>query len=520
MQDEAQEGFGEEITRIEVYDDSNSKLIEIKDRESVAYFAELIGETPENAREGFTFLEKLPDDARISYHYVFLSGKKAKDIYVYENYPYISLQEKESNAVLTWELSEEDSFNLQNPQIAEEANRSGMRYLQADLNELGKSRPLIMEEEAYFTWNRGTFEGFSELEEGRFEYDLRSYDASYLDFSAQSDKLFMSSFDEATKWPEKLPPGFVPEEILEKGKNPGLGIRELHNRGINGEGVGIAVIDQALVVDHREYKDNLKLYEIYHDQSFEAQMHGPAVASIAVGKTVGVAPNASLYYIASTFGEFEADGEYVQNLDIMAKCIDRILEINEVLPRDEKIRVIAIARGFEKDSDRTVYEAVERAKDKGVFVITTTTGWNYPLVHMGLGREVNSDPEAVSSYTPGLWLAESFYNGNKEKIFEGDDFLTDEFLYIPMDSRTTAGFTSNHQYTFYREGGLSWTAPWLAGMYALCVQADPEMTPEKFIKTAMETADVTVISHRGKKYELGRIINPGRLIERIKEERQ
>ena len=31
----------------------------------------------------------------------------------------------------------------------------------------------------------------------------------------------------------------------------------------------------------------------------DAQMHGPAVSSIAVGKTVGVAPEADLYYIGS-----------------------------------------------------------------------------------------------------------------------------------------------------------------------------------------------------------------------------
>ena len=35
-------------------------------------------------------------------------------------------------------------------------------------------------------------------------------------------------------------------------------------------------------------------------------MHGPAVASIAVGKTVGVAPEADLYYISSVNGSLFA----------------------------------------------------------------------------------------------------------------------------------------------------------------------------------------------------------------------
>lgn len=78
---------------------------------------------------------------------------------------------------------------------------------------------------------------------------------------------------------------------MELGKNPGLEIRELHKLGITGKGIGIGVIDQALLVDHVEYKEQLKLYEEIHSIDENAVMHGPADgASIAVGKSVGVAP--------------------------------------------------------------------------------------------------------------------------------------------------------------------------------------------------------------------------------------
>ncbi len=61
-----------------------------------------------------------------------------------------------------------------------------------------------------------------------------------------------------------------------------------------------------LLVDHQEYRDRIRLYEeINIDKGTPAQMHGAAVASIAVGKTVGVAPEADLYYIAKFNTDFK-----------------------------------------------------------------------------------------------------------------------------------------------------------------------------------------------------------------------
>ena len=112
--------------------------------------------------------------------------------------------------------------------------------------------------------------------------------------------LLYADFDSKTQWPasDKLPTDFDRQKIMEISKDPGLGIRKLHDQGITGNGVGIAIIDQTLLVDHIEYKDRIRIYEEAEDITggwLETQMHGPAVASIAVGKTVGVAPDADLY---------------------------------------------------------------------------------------------------------------------------------------------------------------------------------------------------------------------------------
>ena len=358
--------------------------------------------------------------------------------------------------------------------------------------------------EEYFPLSRGVISEIPELDEN-MGLDLRGTNASGLNLENESDILKRVTFDSSTVWPDDLPDGFSPEEIMENGKNPGFGIRMLHEKGITGEGISIAIVDQALNPEHTEYADNIMNYELLHCSDSAAQMHGSAVTSIAVGKSCGVAPDAKVYYIASTFGTY-GFGRMKMNLNYMADSIDRILEINELLPEERKIRVISISRGFtsEKGADE-VRAAIERAKEAGVFVITTATEDNYGFALMGLGKEQMTDPDEVSSYGPGHFWSDPFYNGRI------DD--SSRMLLVPMDARTYASWYTSDGYEFASSGGLSWSVPWLAGMYALCLQVDSELTPEEFIEKAFETGTVRTIEYQGKQYELGTIIDPPALIE-------
>ena len=47
---------------------------------------------------------------------------------------------------------------------------------------------------------------------------------------------------------------------------------------LGGTGIGIAVIDNPLLVDHTEIKDNLKFYQSYSDENQIARIHGVATA--------------------------------------------------------------------------------------------------------------------------------------------------------------------------------------------------------------------------------------------------
>ena len=319
-----------------------------------------------------------------------------------------------------------------------------------------------------------------------WQIDLRSTDISTLDIKDRINDLLYASYDSQTRWPQKLPPGFDPVHLMERGKNPGLGIRRLHQQGITGKGIGIAIIDQGLLVDHIEYRDRLRLYEEIHCGDDQAAMHGPAVASIAVGKTVGVAPGADLYYIAETHGVFQFKG-FDWDFSYLARSIDRILEVNKQLPAHSKIRVISISVGWspQQKGYAEITAAVERAKKDGIFVVSSSIFETYDrrLFFHGLGREPSADPERFESYRPGLWWIDQFYAG---KAAPNPEIKT---LLVPMDSRCTASPTGTEDYVFYREGGWSWSIPYIAGLYALACQVEPNVTPGIFWTKAIETGD-------------------------------
>lgn len=344
-----------------------------------------------------------------------------------------------------------------------------------------------------------------------WQMDLRSTDLSHLDLSQSRDDLFYATFDSKTVWPENMPADFDWQAFLETGKNPGLGIRSLHEQGITGQGIGIAIIDQALLVDHVEYKDRIRLYEEAEDVVGgweEASMHGPAVASIAVGKTVGVAPSADLYFIAT--GDCGGAKNYEDfDFSCRATAIQRIVEINKSLPKNRKIRVLSMAFGWSPDSKGydEIVAAVNEAKSNGIFVISSSIEETYDFRFHGLGRDPLANPEDAASYLPGSWWAGDFYAGNYEVLR----------LLVPMDSRTTASPNGYEDYVFFRQGGWSWSIPYLAGMYALAAQVKPEITPEEFWKIALETGQTIEILHEGQTYQLGPILDPAALIAELQQ---
>jgi hypothetical protein len=179
------------------------------------------------------------------------------------------------------------------------------------------------------------------------QINLIGRDLSSLNLSGRSDDLLNAHFDTRTVWPEDLPDLFNPDEIMESGMDPGLNIRKLHERGINGKGIGLAIIDMPLRTDHQEYADRLKFYEVIQcKEPASRHWHPTAVSSIALGKNAGVAPEAELYFIGLHVPEIFFGRLPIMHYKYIARAINRLLDINLTLPQKNKIRVISISIGL------------------------------------------------------------------------------------------------------------------------------------------------------------------------------
>lgn len=329
-----------------------------------------------------------------------------------------------------------------------------------------------------------------------WQIDVRSCDLRKYDLSDREYDLMHANYDSNTIWPDPLPFAFDPDLIIEMGKDPGLNISTLHDQNIKGQGIGVAIIDNPLLVDHTEYYDRVQLYEEINFASADpADMHGCTTTSIAVGKNTGVAPEAKLYFIAVDRYD-PSEGE--QNFAYSAQAIDRILEINEQLPEEEKIRVISMSHGWGSNSLGfiEIEAAVRRAMNAGIYVVTACHHLHYYYDSYGLGRDPDKDPNMISSYGYPMWVKNNW-------MFE----LPDKIL-TPMDSLTVASPIGTDAYTFYREGGESWTIPYIAGVYALACQVNPNITPQIFEDIMYNTAIPIEAEWDNIIMPIGRVINP------------
>jgi len=306
-----------------------------------------------------------------------------------------------------------------------------------------------------------------------------------LDLTDQSQRLSELPFDNRTKWPaaDKLPKGFAPAALLEDGKNPGLGVHKIHERGIDGRGVHIAIIDQPLLRDHLEYKDRIVEYTELEVAGAPLEMHGPPVTSIAVGKTCGTAPAASVHYYAVPTWKW-----WNEHCKPYAATLERVIERNKAFSPAQKVRVVSLSLGAMSEwSDHALWaKAVQHAADEGILVVTCDPA-DYKI--NTLKRKSGLDADSATNYINQFGLS-----------FESR-------LGVPAGNRSTASRTGGNDYFFWRQGGMSWTVPYLAGLAAMAFQVDPDLKPQSIPDLWMKTATKT---------SAGLVVNPSAFIEAVR----
>lgn len=161
-----------------------------------------------------------------------------------------------------------------------------------------------------------------------------------------------------------------------------------------------------------------------------------------------------------------------------------------------------------REKDLSELDIHDRSKDLFHAYFDTTTKW--PSKDK-MPKDYN--PKEVSSYSAGkFWEGGILSRKTPEQFLEGDK----NYLYLPMDSRAVAGPNYNDEYVFYRYGAFSWVVPYISGLYVLACDVNPEVTPELFWKTAMETGKETKVDYKSKTFEIKHMVSPVDLINKLK----
>ena len=283
--------------------------------------------------------------------------------------------------------------------------------------------------------------------------------------------------------------------ILEAGKNPGLGVRSLHARGITGKDVRVAIIDMPNPRLHPEYRDKFEAYFVTKD--FRPQdgdvsmnvyeMHGPAVVSLLVGKESGTAPGAKLYYAATPM--------WTYGILYLEQALRWIIEENNKLPAVDKIRVVSVSA----NPDHPLWaEAVAEAKVAGILVLDCRDNDETGIILNGYYDL--DDPDDISRFTPG---------SPKDGMNEIGRNISGSKIFAPAARRSQAeeyDNTGGNRWQYTGDGGISWSIPYAAGILAMGWQVDPTLTNDEIITLLRDTAYLK---------DGYRIINPVKFIEAI-----
>lgn len=280
------------------------------------------------------------------------------------------------------------------------------------------------------------------------------------------------TFDQNTRWPKSnlLPAGFSPDNWLRTGTNPGLGLKHIHKQGVTGRGISVAVFDKPILHTHKEFKGKIHYYEVFADESrgLSPHFHGISCASILAGKTLGVAPEATVYYFATP--------NRGKNFHFYSLAVEKLVDINSELPEKKKIRLVSISDGLGRDNPyREEWKlAVEKLKQAKIELIYSSREKFNDFIWGGCPPYL--DRNIPANYDVAIYF-------KQKKIA-----LSPQRIIAPGDYRTTASNMGNSIYIYWGSGGWSWAIPYLAGLAALAWQLNPDLTLADIESFFRETA--------------------------------
>jgi len=366
-----------------------------------------------------------------------------------------------------------------------------------------------------------------------YNWFLCGQKASKLDTSELSQEQFSNiSFDTNTEFSQEQVEKFKPLELLENGKNFGLNLQRLHDAGIDGTGVNVAIIDWPFDIESKEfidengcskivlYNDDPVIKAVKNDDGF----HGKTVSSLLAGNTTGIAPKSKIYYFASN-----QKWEQKERIEIL----DKIVDFNN--GEGEKISVVSMSASFNSDAVNKNYS--DKLSETGCGFINSPNFFKHfsyynrnPYLdindcnNFSLQTKSNSNEFNIEKYSQSQRKINALINNNKKLLMELKNSPNKEYLactiekeieyyktlllmdfddlkeiikekteknslsttFIPCGGRSYAQIGKGYMYC--GPSCASWAIPEVSGLFTLSKQMDPNITYEEFSKISNSTS--------------------------------
>lgn len=304
-----------------------------------------------------------------------------------------------------------------------------------------------------------------------YNIDLSGEILPDLDWSKSRDVFNYLSFDDKTfsqTSKEHLPEWFDPEIVFENWKTIGLWIDDVHKLWYTWEWVSVAICDWQL--KHHDDIKPIKYIVEDHAKSTNEYFHASAVSSILAWKQTGVAPKSNLYF----FAEYQDNGkEYWW--DDLKSALNEILQTNESLPGNEKIKIVSISGPLYWEG---IEDYVKKLKESWIRVLSSEEFFkNFCYLQK---MDPMWDVDDLSNYQIPNMFIEQMIGHTKEEI--------ERQIFITSGGMTVASPESEFSYRYDYQASASWSIPVVAWYYALACQANPDITPDEFINMAREKA--------------------------------
>ena len=277
---------------------------------------------------------------------------------------------------------------------------------------------------------------------------------------------------------------------------PHIQVPRLWDEGLNGEGVRIAIIDTGIDAGHPDFEGRIvDTADFTGEGPEDGHGHGTHCASIAAGsgassegKYRGVAPQASIY----TAKVLRSDGSGMMS-DVMAG-IDWAV--------DQGIQIISLSLGGPGpcDGNDALCKLCDAAVEQGAVIVVAAGNDGpgaYTVGSPGCARNVITVGASTDQDRVALF---SSHGPTVDGRLKPDILLPGTNIVAARAEGTSLGTVVNQYYI--SASGTSMATPHAAGVCALLLQANPDLTPEeiksRLTATAVDLGDTPYAQGKGR----------------------